>query len=416
MRKNIFFITFCLLVISSIVFIFLEWFIPGNVASGDSGYFYTSVFQEKSSFYYSWTPERGSGLGGSNIPFLWSALDTAIPIFLFGNLFHFSWSLILKVAYGYPFLILSLFSASYLFSKVFTNRKFSLLAALVYTVNTYILMIVGGGQFLIGLSYALAPLVIYLSSVCIETIHSGHFTRKLFFSLLLGLLLAVQVLFDLRIVYITLVAVFFLLIMYAIYKSQSGTDSLKNKTLLALNYLVYIFVIPGCIVGLLHAFWILPTLMVHQNPIQQLGSAYSTTNAVTYLSFAKFENSLGLLHPNWPENIFGLTHFMRPEFIFLPIIAFSSLFFIGKQKTKEGKREDMFVVYFALLALVGIFLAKGANDPFGGIYLWMFGHIPGFDMFRDSTKWYVLIAIGYSMLIPYTVSKVYEFLQRRLGK
>jgi len=40
------------------------------------------------------------------------------------------------------------------------------------------------------------------------------------------------------------------------------------------------------------------------------------------------------------------------------------------------------------------------NAPFGFIFQWAFVHIPGFVMFRDPTKFYLLTAIGYSILIP----------------
>ena len=160
----------------------------------------------------------------------------------------------------------------------------------------------------------------------------------------------------------------------------------------------------------LHAFWLLPTLVTHGSAISEFGAIYTSSNSIAFFSFAKFEDAFGLLHPNWPENIFGLTHFMRPEFLLLPFLAFSSLLFVAKENKK-----NTYVLFFALLALLGAFLAKGVNDPFGGVYLWFFDHVPGFIMFRDPTKWYLLIVLSYSVLIPYTVGKVYEVLRRRFA-
>jgi len=34
-------------------------------------------------------------------------------------------------------------------------------------------------------------------------------------------------------------------------------------------------------------------------------------------------------------------------------------------------------------------------------------------MFRDPVKFYVLVAIGYSVLIPYSVEQVYKFLKAK---
>jgi hypothetical protein len=56
--------------------------------------------------------------------------------------------------------------------------------------------------------------------------------------------------------------------------------------------------------------------------------------------------------------------------------------------------------------MVGIFLAKGAKDPGGSIYLWLFEKVAGFNAFRDPTKFYLLIAIVYSVLIPTTLDEI----------
>ncbi|MDP2637657.1 MAG: hypothetical protein Q8P26_01185, partial [Candidatus Levybacteria bacterium] len=125
-------------------------------------------------------------------------------------------------------------------------------------------------------------------------------------------------------------------------------------------------------------------------------------------SFAKFEQTISLLHPYWPENIFGKVGFMKPEFLILPVLAYTGLFFInGLKKLREKK----YILFFFLLGLLGAFLAKGTNGLFGGVYLWLFLHFPGFIMFRDPTKWYALISISYSILMPFTVWKIYEWLR-----
>ena len=61
-------------------------------------------------------------------------------------------------------------------------------------------------------------------------------------------------------------------------------------------------------------------------------------------------------------------------------------------------------------------MAKGAKEPFGDVYIWLFDNIPGFVMFRDSTKWYTLTALSYSILIPYSIYKIFELLKYRWEK
>jgi len=81
-------------------------------------------------------------------------------------------------------------------------------------------------------------------------------------------------------------------------------------------------------------------------------------NTTTY---SKFENTISLLQPNWPENIFGKAYFMRPEFLILPMLAFSALLFI--HKAQKEKRE--LIVFFVIIGLLGAFLAKGRDCQAG---------------------------------------------------
>ncbi|MBI2033157.1 MAG: hypothetical protein HYT10_01690 [Candidatus Levybacteria bacterium] len=141
----------------------------------------------------------------------------------------------------------------------------------------------------------------------------------------------------------------------------------------------------------------------------QLGSEYVTTNAVQYLSFATFEQGFSLLHPYWPENIFGKVGFMKPEFLLLAVIAYTSFIF-SPFKNSHTRR---YILFFAILGLIGSFLAKGANEPFGNIYVWLFQHFPGFMMFRDPTKWYTLIAVSYSVLIPFSIKSIFDLLNNQ---
>ena len=112
-----------------------------------------------------------------------------------------------------------------------------------------------------------------------------------------------------------------------------------------------------------------------------------------------------MLHPNWPENLFGRVHFMRPEFLIIPILAFIPLLL------KKAKNEKKIIIV-TLIALTGIFLAKGVNDPFGIVYILFLKYIPGFSMFRDPTKFYIPIALCFSLLIPLGL----EILSIRLSK
>lgn len=305
--------------------------------------------------------------------------------------------LIERVLWWIPFFIGGFMSILLLSKKIFPENKFWYLSPFIFLFNTYILMVVGGGQIQgIALGYALTPLLLWSFVRALEKVNSKRVV-------IVGLLLALQVVIDPRIAFIGYFGCFFYTLLRVLWEKNF---SWKN---LGIHALV-VFVPPLIATGL-HAYWIVPSLIVHQNPLVELGPAYSTTGAAQYFSFASFENALGLLHPNWPENLFGLTHFMRPEFIILPLLAFGSLFFVHKKE-----KSSFSIIFLALLALIGVFLAKGAQDPFGNFYLWIFSHVPGFQLFRDPTKWYLLIALSFSLLIPYSLEKYSQFLQIKFSQ
>lgn len=365
------------------------------IVGGDWPYLWNVTLRSLIHFPYAWDSFFNNGLGVSAIGTLWISTYLSFTS-LFATL-GFSWSAITIIFWLLPSIIGSFLSA-YILSKVFFKHHILMrvLSGVIYAVNTYFLLVVGGGQLGVALAYAIAPFVLYRFIVLIEN-------TKLSFSIIAGICGAIVLLFDPRIAYI----IFLSVLLYAIFAFSSFKQK-DNRATLA-YFLLRVFVLPLLIIIFLHAFWILPLLIFHQNPVQSFGVAYTSTDAIKFFSFAKFENSISLLHPNWPENIFGRTYFMKPEFLLLPLFAFASLFFVSKKNQKEGR----YILFFSVLAIIGAFLAKGVNDPFGGISLWMFGNVPGFIVFRDPTKWYTLVAISYSILIPFTVWKIHEWLKLR---
>lgn len=228
-------------------------------------------------------------------------------------------------------------------------------------------MVVGGGQLGVAMAYAMAPLVLYTMSRKRRVL--GVFTAGF------------QLMLDPRVWAIT---------MGARLLSLRSLSSFKSFGLLLLACLA------------LNSFWILPNLSSYDSVYKEAING----DVVRYLSFATFSNSLSLTHPNWPENIFGKIYFMRPEFLLLSILAFGSLLSISNIKNQKSKIQiknqkysDITIRVFTLLALLGAFLAKGANPPFGEVYVWL-SRIPGFLLFRDPTKFYVLLALSFCILIP----------------
>lgn len=379
--------------------VYHPWFGVGILSGGDFAINFPSMYSNSYLHPYAWYWNQGAGLGGNAISLLWIYFNYATSNLVFGEILGLPWGIFERVAYFYPFLLIGVISSITLARYVFTNKIYAFFSPLIFLINTYILMIGEGGQIWILLSYSLSPLALYLFIKNINTCVNDAKKKSFHLAILTGLVFSLLLMLELRMAYITLFAglIYWLL----------GVLN-KGRLKVFLKAFLFAFVIPGILSFGIHAFWLLPTIILRQNPADQFSSAYITEGAVRFFSFAKLENTISLLHPNWFENIFGKVSFMKPEFLLLPMLAYMSLLFT---KRKNEKHERTYVIFFAILGLIGIFLAKGANDPLGGAYIWMFNHIPGFIMFRDPTKWYLLVAISYSILIPFSTWKIYEWLK-----
>jgi hypothetical protein len=338
----------------------MHWYL----ASGDWNYWW----QERIASL-SWLPQVfDPGTGQSHLLSLWLDYPFRLIIKILSTL-GLPWFVIEKLLWlSVPTLAIY---CSYLLAVHFLGKKsFARIASLVYATNTYFLLLIGGGQLGVAWAYAFAPFAVLKS---LELIEDKKFIWKS--AIVNGLWLSLLVAFDLRVAYIVLLGV--------------GLYALVRKKLPVVS-----FVISLVVAASVHAFWILPTVFAGTG-LATLGEEFTHIGMLRFLSVADFSHALSLLHPNWPENMFGKVYFLQPEFLILPILAFAALLW------KESR-----IRFFAILGLVGAFMAKGTQEPFGGIFEWMFAYVPGFVMFRDPTKFYLLIAVAYAILIPFVLERV----------
>lgn len=369
-------------VVVFVLLLYRNWFTKTPLTATDFPFVYPMQLADYLSKPYAWSNIFGNGLGGRTIDSL--NLDTYLHVMvrLLVFTFHLSWNAVSRIIFFWPFLIGSFLSSLYFCQTFLKDRTKSFIGALLYTSNTYILMLAGGGQVGLFVAYSFIPLVF-----------AAFHKRR---SALFILAAAVVSLFDLRFSFLTALAIA-LYILITVDRRQWLRE-------------VRFFIVPACVISGIHAFWLIPTVF---GKGLSLPPGYGSGGWLSYLSWAEFSKTISLLHPNWPENIFGKTYFMRPEFFILPMLAYASLLFIRpKQQLPISQRQ---VLYFIFLGIVGAFLAKGINGPFGGINNFLFLHAPLFNGFRDPTKFYVFVCLSYSILVPYTLKaldKRFEFVGR----
>lgn len=346
--------------------------ILGYFSAGDGPFYFAETIKKLGWLPVLWRADEGFG---ANHGFrLWYDYTLQLVIKILSSA-GFTWWWTDKFLWGGAIAV-AVYGA-YILGKHFLKKPYAYLIPFVYVANTYFLLLFSGGQLGVAWGYALTP------AVLAGFIGNAGWAKR-------GLLFALLCLVDLRLAYLAAGAIIFWSLVFG-----------KKK---------FSFIIPFLVAAGINSFWIVPGILAG-------GSAAGLDNELTnpgmlrFLSFADFPHALALLHPNWPENLFGKIYFLQPEFLVLPILAFSALFVINDKRLKMNEQPLIvhhlsFIRYFAFLALIGSFLAKGVTEPFGFIYQWAFTHIPGFVMFRDPTKFYVYIALGYSVLIPFALERI----------
>lgn len=389
---------FPLLVLLLLIFwIFKSWFSWQPIAARDWFFLYPQNLKDRPWFPEIWG-HRGWGGMGRVKPYNWSFFYSHGVVKILSSL-GLAWPVIEKLIWYWPYFPLAIFSSVFLFKTLFPKNKFWFLAPFLFLLNTFSLIITSGGQMGVALAGALSPLTIAL---LIRGINLPLTARR---RLIIALVFAFQLMLDPRVFYLTLLTSGFYFIFHFLTAAESKTKLLKK-------YFQTGLFLGGVSLGL-NFFWILPVVLI-RGPL--LPATYGESGWVQFLSFARFSGALSLLHPFWPENIFGKTYFFKPAFLLFPILAFSSLLFLKNLKPKTGKNRtsrllgNRAILFFSFLAIGGAFLAKGSNPPFGEVYLGFFKNFPGFNMFRDPIKFYLLVAWSYALLIPVGVAGIYQFL------
>jgi hypothetical protein len=109
-------------------------------------------------------------------------------------------------------------------------------------------------------------------------------------------------------------------------------------------------------------------------------------------NFFNILESFALFNPFWTggEITLFIVQPIPVAFFIVPIVALLGFLARGRNLT---------ATFFALIALIGIFLTKQEAAPLPDVYPWLYQHFPGFNAFREASKFYVLTMLGFSILI-----------------
>lgn len=338
--------------------------------------------QSENIFPWIWRETNvADGLGEYTAITLWSQTLHAF----FGILYQINlpFSFLTKMLVGL-ILLLSIISMLRLLEHIKVKSPYKEAGSIFYILNTFFLLLVDGGQLTLALAYAIFPLSFYFFLLLLET---ANLKRRLLFTFSV---LAISI-FDIRIVYLQFwVCAIFVLFKFFLSPSKKEVVLIFKEVLLSAIFTILI-------IFSFHAYWILPALVV-KTP--QLPQTYERVSQIDFLSFSTLLHSLALSQPHWYKNIFGKISEVSFEFLLIPALAFAALALV---------RKNIHVGFWAIIAILGIFLSKGSNPPLTQIYSYLFVNVPGFSLFRDPAKFYFLICISYTILIAFSLQAIGKF-------
>lgn len=357
--------------------IYWQWFLPGPRVATDFSQVSEEIIKARFNLPQTWSVFETEGLGEYTVFTMWSWQFNLFYAF-FANL-GLPFLLLERFLIIIPFLLFGSISIWKLLSRLNLSDYAKIIATFFYLSNSYILLVIDGGQLSISLSYALFPLCF----LALEDAIKGSFKK----SILLGFAVFLMGSFDIRFIYVfmLLAALRFLYeFLFLNFRDWKGW--------------FFSWVKIGCIsasiiIGL-NFFWL---YILYKAPLSSTFYAYLTQTSFEKL--ISLGHALFLLSPHWFKNVFGEVTALKWEFIGIPLLVFLAP--ILKPKNRH-------VGFWLLVALISIFLTKGASEPLSKIYPWFYLHVPGFSLFRDSSKFFFLITLSYTVLIGFSVNELWR--------
>lgn len=353
------------------------WFLSGSILTqGD--WFYTEtthgLTMELSS---AWSfPEMGR-------PFLGTAF---IPVYILSypvsQFFGFAGSE--RIFYMWP-IALGVALFSFIFVRYLTGSSTgAFFASLFYSYSTFGLAMQGVGLLLM-LTYALAPLCLYLFI-------RGIRERKLFFILLNVLLVSYTAFLDFRGTFLLVLALAFVALLHAMQGRQW-------------RWPLGALLLTGLLVMLINLFW-LANLLVNHGLDNFQGIAFGL--GLVGDSYQGIQYALNLANPFWtgvlsPES--AIAQPISPWNWLVPAFLILSLWFVYKEKNPYLR---FMVLGFIGMGFVAVFLGKVTRPPLSWVYPLVFQYVPGFAAFRETGKFYILAS--FSLLVPlgYAAARLFE--------
>jgi len=307
---------------------------------------------------------------------LWRQPVLNLPFGLFGQ-----WGLSQEVAEKFiifwPTIILGNFGIYFILKRQFKSSVSGFVGTVVFNYNSYYL---GTTHILIYTAGVWGVFTLF----CFIEVLKKH---SISLAILTAILMSITGFYDLRVLYMLCFILFSFCLYYSIFLTSTAKGGVKkllpSVSLLLLVILLFL---------LFNLFWIMPMVSAKslvENSILKRGLFGN--------SFLNIKYTLTLYYPFWDgtRTTPFITHRVPPLYWLIPTLACTGMLL---------NRKSRIVFFFGIVALLGIFLTKQVAAPFTNLYPFLFNNIPGYSAFREATKYYFFIILGYSILIGSCVS------------
>ena len=368
-----------------LTFSLLHFYKGGSIILGGEGNFIIDYSQHLKTNFYQWLSRFG--LGSSNLVPSGNMANTFFLV-LIQNLFHseaLTNFVLIFLMYFLPFLGMYLISAELSIKPYLCG-----LVSLFYVINPFSIIFLNSLNQWNNFSISLIPILFWI------VLRNYHDNLKLF--LYFG---SFSALFSFAYTNHPLNAIIHISTILTVYI----TSYYYNKKFILFEMIKkYLLVFSAFL--LFNCWWLLnmfnevPAALVLYKADLAINWLIETSNTTDNSLLAR---SLSLTHLEGIAGRFLFENYFNTPIIYfiglVPIfLVISGIFFC--QKTNLHK----LLIHILILMLITIFFLKGASPPFGSIYLFLFEHVPFFNIFKTpGEKFGLLYTFLLSLLIVFTL-------------
>jgi hypothetical protein len=372
-------VLYLLVVLLIVVAVFRVWFFKSTILTHGDWYYYPIASLEafRLMYFHTWLSDKNFGrtiidLGQAPTYAMYGAL---------ADWFGMGYQYGERVIHMVPAVVLAPLS-SFLYLRLYVKRIAAIAAGTaVFCCNTYFLQLLTG-DITLATAFAIAPLVLFFF---IRYFREPTVKRAIPPALASFLMTS----YEPRVMYVAMMAVVCYLPWYWFSKNQQTQRISAGRRLLIISF-------PFALFLLLNLYWLLGVYTSGGSSDQSI-----LARGLFGAEFFKLQNALAIAQPFWTghEPMSFVYHSIGLNEWIIPVAAILG-FYLNRHRRS--------VYFFVLLVIVGILLAKQQSYPLTWLYPWLYSHIPGFNAFREGSKFYLLIALGYSGLVAMFIEKLGE--------